>query len=727
MNLKFFGKMKRVFFYLSAILALVTACVSHDDTDLSTNDTSEYTNVKSLFDFSTVQDVNLTIDYSSASPVGPVFFSVYAENPYDGMNFDESITPLYQNYTNANGRFNEMIKLPAFAKTLYVYTGDFFIAENLMEANVTDGTALATIDGGQAAANKAPKRASRRAGVQTNSLENLYQLSYEVDWRTGDKTGVQVYKEWVTPLGTWDSESGRPSYLLDSSDPDYAKLAFNEDEMKGIYQSVAGALVRKTTCPNEYRQPVDLVMEKDAEVAVTVVGGNSCWNSSIGYYYFMEGEEPTSLMDLNIIMLFPNTQDGHSQFVKKKGNNFYGNIGLERGDVVKLMYYPNIASGDLSDATSIFPQGMKIGFIIKPNAWGMQKPQGDKVYYNSYKGEIKGATIGRQYNAWGASTNGMSYCKVDAEQCAADDGIVLRQNPNGESRSAKFAYENADGQQYAILTFEDACNDEDYGDIVLALKPVGVFKKLPRVKPRVTTTTGVYAYEDLWPKAGDYDMNDAVVDFQEDRELSILEWGGDYVITKQTFSLTTYQNYVELKSGLALMLDGTETPSEVVMKKISPDKTDTTEVEFVQDGNVYLLTDNIHKEVNTTYVLELNYENGITTANAASIKPFIYRDEENDKRWEVHIPFEAPSDKMNYSYFGTQDDRSVPEKGRFYVGYTDYPFAFFLSGVTVKWFTNTILLKENEKVPISELYPEFLEWSTSKGTKCKDWYKHPKK
>ena len=81
---------------------------------------------------------------------------------------------------------------------------------------------------------------------------------------------------------------------------------------------------------------------------------------------------------------------------------------------------------------------------------------------------------------------------------------------------------------------------------------------------------------------------------------------------------------------------------------------------------------------------------------------------------------------MNYSYFGTQDDRSNVEAKIFYVREGDYPFAFFLSGVTIDTFTKTLLNNEYERVPIGNLYPDFLEWSTSKGAKKKDWYKHPK-
>ena len=390
--------------------------------------------------------------------------------------------------------------------------------------------------------------------------------------------------------------------------------------------------------------------------------------------------------------------------------------------MVQLMYYPNIASGDYSGATTKFPKGTRIGFILKSNGWGMQKTVGDKKYYNSYLGERKDApTVSRQYNAWASSTDGLSYSTDDRDQNKADNGTYAKPNPEGQARTAKFAYENAQGKQYAIVSFEDACNDDDFDDVILALKPVGVFENLPTPDEKETKTTGVYAFEDLWPAKGDYDMNDAVVDFEQ-----VLTWKTPDVKTteskiyKEAVKLTTYQNYVTLKSGLAVTIDNKETPTSVKMKTIKG--ADIKEASFEKDGNTYLLTNDITGTLGTQFVIEFEYSGGITNNQRSTVKPFIYRNEDGG-RWEVHIPFEAPTIKMITSYFGTEDDKSVPSENKFYVREGNYPFAFFLSGTTIEPFKNTILLRDNEKKPIDELYPKFREWSTSKGSNNSDWYK----
>ena len=164
------------------------------------------------FDFSTVNNVALTVDYSACDPVTPVFFRVYNENPFEGDELNKNIKPIYSNFTDANGRFSQTIELPSYAEDLYIFTGDFFIDEQLMNAKVTDNRAIAKANSSQAAA--ARRRVSQGSGVLTDEMTYLYQTSYEVDFTTGDNTGNQIYNDWKTWLGKWDSRTGRPDYLL---------------------------------------------------------------------------------------------------------------------------------------------------------------------------------------------------------------------------------------------------------------------------------------------------------------------------------------------------------------------------------------------------------------------------------------------------------------------------------------------------------------------------------
>ena len=727
--------MKIVFSKSGLLLSVIAACMVTSCKDKDVYDAEEAERLRFLqannFNFSTAQMVKLDVDYSAYETHGPVFFSVYNEDPFEGesegIRLRENVKPMFESYTDAEGRFSQKVELPAYAKDLYVVTGNFFVANSKIKTTIDEGVAEAVaVNFTKEAAAARAQRPVFKAAAMTNSLARFYHLSNEVDVYTGDDKGVQVYPEWITPLGRWDSESGRPEYLLDKNTAN-ANLFFTEEEMEKMYQTVSGVLVANQTCNEIYRIQADLTLERASEVAITFLGSMTCWNNTLGYYYYTD--EPQSRNDLHVIMLFPNTQDGYWVRDWCKRPNFYGNIALERGDAVQLMYYPNIANNDTTGATKIFPKGTKIGFLLKPNGWGMQNTNGDKKFYNSYKGDgdlkVTGNKVSRQYNVWASSTNGLSYC--DESQIKNDKGAIAIPNPNGDSRTAKFVYKSDEGDEYAIVSFEDACNDLDFDDIIFALKPISAFTQLPTVENKKTSVNKVYAFEDLWPNKGDYDMNDAMVELTQEKEFSKLSNEKEYKVYKQTFALKTDQNYVTKVSGLALELNAKSKPTSIVMKMVKPESNDTVDADFTKDGNVYLLTDNIHRDLKTTFILELNYENGIKNdENVASVKPFIYRAQENNKRWEVHIPFEVPTAKVDTTYFGKQDDRSVPAEERYYVREGNYPFAFCLMGVTLDNFKETLLKRENESIRIDELYPEFLEWSVSKGAVNTDWYLHPK-
>ena len=685
----------RLFVFMCVCMVAISC--SDKDEFLEKEQGSTVDKVGNTFDFSTSQKIDLIVDYSSFETYGPVWFSVYDVNPivdedtgYDYV--DETIEPLFQAYTDKDGKFDATITLPAYAKVLHVVTGDFMVGLRRNSTEVVNGEAKVKVNKPAPAARRFTRAPG--TGTSTNDMSGLYNTSYIINHSTGAKTNERIYKDWHTPLGTWNSATGRPDYLLSAA---ASSLVFTEEEFAGLYDTAKKALNSGTTIKEKYRTTADITLITDSEVSMTALGSMTCWNSSLGYYYYKAENPPTKPSDLNIIMLFPNTQDGQRDL----SWDYQNNIGTVRGDVVQLMYYPNIAKGNYSGATTVFPKGTKIGFILKPNGWaGLGKDYCSK----------KSSTYfwNKNMNIWAASTEGLSYCK--------NNGYKLP-NPNGEARTAKFSYKSPSGNSYAIVSFEDACDDSDYDDLLFALNPKNAFAELPEVENNKTTIHGVYAFEDRWPSAGDYDMNDVVVDYKQ--EVSFKSGK----VNKQIFYLTTYQNYVELKSGLALKLVKNATPSKIVTKKMAPGKTATT-VNYTVDGDYYYLTEDITAELGTTYIFEIQYSTPQELYMTAAVQPFIYRPEEGGKQWELHIPYEAPSPKMNRSYFGTEADCTTGTN--YYVREGNYPFAFYLDNGSVEYFINNILKRENENIHIDYFFPEFLQWSSSKGVKNADWYLHPR-
>ena len=697
------GKASALFF--AAIF--MTACVDQSLYENHDGDEAE-SRIPNSFDFSTVQKVRLSVDYSAFNTHGPVFFGVYTENPIITIEdapddkWDENVTPIYEDYTESNGKFSEVVELPAYAQHLYIATGNFFIGMLVMEADVQNGAVSVVAEN----TNKTASRVATRAegpGESTNDISKL-NLTNTVD-DNGNITDEKLYNDWKNWLGTWNSASGRPDYLLDKSTAD-PKLVISDEEMEGLYAAVSTAFLSGSTMNNEYCSYPDLLLEKDSEVSFTLLGGSTCWNSCLGYYYYTDDNKPTKPKDINPIMLFPNTQDGQwANAEKRELQSYNGNIGTLRGDVVLLKYYPNIANNDMTGETTIFPKGTRIGFLLKTQGWSMQ---GNDYAIYAKKLSDKGR---KKYNCWCTTTDGLSYGK----KLKDDQGLYP--NLEGESRGAKYSYKTESGDTYTLISFEDAMDDLDFDDLIFALKPVGVFAPVPEIENKKSSTTGVYAFEDLWPKKGDYDLNDVVVNVKHEKEFN-----GKGKIIKETFYLTTYQNYVELTSGLALTLNTKVNPKSIDMKKMAKGSTVIEDALFTKGGNVYYLTDDVTSELGTTYILEITYGSALSSSEMmATIQPFIFRAEEG-QNWEVHIPMEAPTSKMNLSYFGKDDDCSDPDKGLYFVRSGDYPFAFYLKGANISVFEETILKRENESVHIDELFPGFLEWSTSGGTTKQNWY-----
>lgn len=688
--------------------ALFTAVSCSDNDDFFSKDKDSKNKEANLFDFSTTQKVDLLVDYSDFEIYGPVRFSVYDVNPIVNEDteteyVDESIEPILSAYTDEKGKFDATITLPAYAKVLHIVTGNFMIGLKRKVVEVVNGEARLKLVADNNSVRGTSNWVTRAAGpgVDTDAISSLPCLSYNFK-KGGSISTNRVYKDWHTPLGTWNSSTGRPNYLLNPANAN-PQLIFPDEVMNGLYATACEALNSGTTCKEKYRSSADLTLIKDSEVSIAALGSMTCWNSSFGYYYYNDENVPTSPMDLDVIMLFPNTQDGQ-RYTPHFGSQYQNNIGMARGDVIQLMYYPNIAQGDYSEATTVFPKGTKIGFILKPNSWGSQ---GD-----GYCTKNGSSVMNKKMNIWAASTDGMSYCNQD---------VATYKYPNllGEARTAKFFYTSSNGNSYSVISVEDACDDKDYDDLLFALNPANAFKELPSVEVGKSTTHGVYAFEDKWPSRGDYDMNDVMIEYKHE-----MQFNNSGNVISESFSFTTYQNYVALTSGLAIKLEPKAATTSIVMKKKVGANSEAQTAVFAKEGSYYYLTDDITSELGTTYIFEVSYKDAQSLSNLAEIEPFLYRVEDDGKQWEVHLPNMQPTSKMNTSYYGQGDDSSNPSVGKYFVRNGDYPFAFYMDNAKIEYFED-ILKRENESLPIDTFFPGFIGWSTSHGKQNQDWYLHP--
>lgn len=515
-----------------------------------------------------------------------------------------------------------------------------------------------------------------------------------------------------------------------------------------------------------------ITLTEDASIAIAFVASKSGTAAALGYYYYED--TPTSVSELNPILIFPNVQDGAWNVTGQQA-------GVRRGTNVQLYYYGPSDNMDKANKTNVFPAGTKIGFIFMGRAWTDE-------YQDRYC----------DHNRWGFDTNTAHYSTTTK-------GIyngIYNVSSDGTQFSGSAMYAPSDEE--IIFSFEDSNNDYNCSDCIFALRtnPLNAYSGVTRVSGVMETKTlnsDVYAFEDMWPDEGDYDMNDVIVQVDQSKMsqtfTSITTTNGWVSTTSsstylmgETFRLTTFENFAAYANGLAaevtfgngiswsnltqdsiyLLVDSTTviepediTPTSTGFRILFTNnihaKTDNQPYEFVcmlnNNGTLYksghtldLVIKYTSPENDTNNAICLSDNSSITQS---SISPFIYRWDTNQtqKTWEVHIPYEAPSainidyreswnnvTASDFTYLMHNDDGSDPANGKFYLRaetdtkYRPYPFAFKLTSAKVlKSNLYKLLLPDNEEVPIDEIFPNFINWvndqtSSSPTGEYDGWY-----
>lgn len=622
------------------------------------------------FDYVTVQnEVNLEVSYLNSEVQANVYFELYDEMPVTPGEYNyikrDDVSPLFTAYTADNSVFNGKVELPAYVKKVYIYTPAFF-AQNLIEAEVINGVIKATDDATDV---------NTRVVSSTSKEHDSYMLTQE---NTPAAYQDTRWKDW---LGTYNKKrNGEIEYKY------IGDLAAQQKD--GLYTAHTRVINVNKACPPEYRSYSDMYINEDAEVAVTFLGQNTCWNCSMGYYYYKEGEKPTTLEDAHIIMLFPNTQDG--QWINNKAGAKV-TAGIDRLTSVQLKYYPHIASGSMEGETNAFPAGYRIGFVLANNAWSHR---------------VSGFNRGNKYRA--ATSEGLS---------VNNNGVAFN-----APRTAVYKYGD-----WIMISFEDFTSDQNFSDVVITLKsnPVDAITDIPVVNPDDDKTTiapslkGTFAFEDLWPSQGDYDMNDVMARYSYGKTFDI-----NNKIYSETFVFKTFANVAANTNGLAFKLttNGTVSSATFAVCKVGETEFKEEPLQYEQADNVYILTDNVKGNLGEEYKVTVNYAEGSPATKQSDVEAFIFKNEDSGKRWEVHLPKYKPTSKVESSYFGKGDDASKPEQGIYYVRNGSYPFAIFLSGANEEDLSR-LLDGSNERVAIDKLYDGYSGWVESNGTQNKDWYK----
>ena len=300
---------------------------------------------------------------------------------------------------------------------------------------------------------------------------------------------------------------------------------------------------------------------------------------------------------------------------------------------------------------------------------------------------------------------------------------------------------------YIIVTISENCNtdsDEDGASDCIDEYPNDPHKAFNNNYPPDGYAT--LMFEDLWPSIADYDFNDVVVDYHANTITN-----SNNQVVEVIYTMIAKASGAILHNGFAFQLDGiapNKISSVTGAKAIGASwlALGTNSTENGQDYANIIVFDDIYKVltsngngdfVNTfmnaskmpfdTSMITVKFiDNGTVPSGGAidlssfpqsAFNPYIIAGDTNGQTQirskEIHLQNRVPSKKMNTDWFGTYEDNSIPNEGRYYKTKNNLPWGLEIS---------TSIPHMQEKQDISTGYLRFLDWARSNGSSNTNWY-----
>lgn len=248
-------------------------------------------------------------------------------------------------------------------------------------------------------------------------------------------------------------------------------------------------------------------------------------------------------------------------------------------------------------------------------------------------------------------------------------------------------------------------------------------------------TKGTLLFEDCWPRLGDFDMNDMVLNHYYIGELDAF---GNVKQINFNFDLAAIS--ADQNNSFAVLIP--EISSENVLSVSSLDfnglnlNSTSGRNYVVEDGHsrdiVIKVFDGASSimggksvnnvgigsiaRANETFSFTIKFINPVPISHFNDISPFIIP--RGTRTVETHLANKRPSIKANLRLFGTEDDNSLPEVGRFYLSNTKKGLGNLTWAVDVPM---KIPYPKSGK-SITKAFKNFTLWATSGGVIKKDWY-----
>ncbi|MGY3214813.1 LruC domain-containing protein [Mucilaginibacter sp. HD30] len=641
------------------------------------------------FNFNTTKSVSLNL--SLKAPNGDALQGVVV-SIYNPANTADNAS-IYKGVTDSNGNLVTQLSV-ASTLTQLVIDPAFVGLMRYAKANINGSSVTASIGG---AAGFSGDIVPQEIVVQTGAGSGITTLAaatttfaYPLPYTSSDDAIVNTAQ---TPLS-----QGVPKYLEATSDVISASL------LSYVNTSLPESKPLTTTHP-EYLSSTaksTLDIKEKADVWITFVAEGAGNLNTLAYYTYKTGAAPVKESDIkNATIILPNAS----------GNGAGG--GLKPGAKVKI---------------GTFDAGTSIGFILIGNGWtGKGINTGNTKFYSHsdlnpensaelrkhsvvlYDDVHKLTLIGfEDLNRQTGSDNDFNdlvfYASSNPVTAISTDGVSVVDKPK-----------DADGD--GILDELDAF-------------PNDASKAFISYYPSASAFANV-AFEDNWPKKGDFDLNDVVVKYRytfvANAKNEVVTIQGDYNVTavgasfkngfgvQFPFAASAVQSVTGQKfkdSYITRAANGVEAgQSKAVIIPF-----DNTDIMINNPDNAYFVNvlnskDKVTNGATASVLVTLATPVAQSTLTMATINPFLIS---NSRRgYEIHLPGFAATDKADAKLFGTDDDTSAPSSSRYYLSKENLPWA-------INFADNYIY--PQEQIKITDAYLHFADWASSGGSLFPDWF-----
>ena len=640
------------------------------------------------FNFSTTKNVTLNVTLRAANNDALLGVVVSAYLP-------GATEPIFKGVTDKNGLLQGVVTIPTSVSKLIIDPAYVGLMRNAQAVISTGNTVTALIGGKDGfGGDIQPEEIVVNNATGTTSTKGTFASGGPVFAYPSPYSGTSTA---VLNTTAYPRSLGRPVYL--ESTPD----AIDASLLSFINASLPEGSPLPTTHPEYLTTSAvpNLKITATADVWITFVSEGAGYMNTLAYYTYPTNNPPTSVDDIdNATLIFPNAS----------ANGSGG--GLKSGDKVKI---------------GRFNAGTTVGFVLIQNAWtGSGVQTSNAKFYSDYKLNPESRTSNKKHTVtlW------------DDVHKLFLIGFEDINRENGSDQDFNDLVVYATSNPVTAISNDgvpaiDKGGDED-GDGVL--DELDAFPKDPSKAyvsyyPSQTGYASI-AFEDNWPKKGDFDLNDLVVNYRytfvSNANNQVVEMKGEFT---PLASGASFHNGFGIQLPVAASAVSSVTGQKAISNYIS---FATNGVEAGQSKAVIVPFDNHEaliknpdgayfintlmnkdKVTGSTATVNIAFASPVPAANlqVANFNPFLISDLR--RGYEIHLPGFAPTDKATKTLFGTDDDASVLTSNKTYLSKENYPWAISFT---------TEYKYPVELQPINQTYLRFSEWALSGGVSFTDWY-----